>query len=445
VTRSFRVAVVGSGPAGIYAAEELLKADDFNIEVDVLDRLPTPYGLVRYGVAPDHPKIKSIQSALQRTFERDRIRFLGDIEVGAAVTPADLDSVYDAVVYATGASRGNNLGIPGEDLLGVVSATDFVMWYSGHPDALPDQVLDAESVAVVGAGNVALDVARVLAKPVDLLAHTDMPGHVLDCLAASKVREVHLVMRRGPAQAKFTSKELRELAELDDVAIDLDLSLLPEDESGLEKQVIANLSAFRLLAGHTPPGATRTIHFRFWSKPVRVLGDECVTGLEIEPVELSDGRLVSAGPPSAVAVERVFTAVGYVSTPIDGLSFDESIGRVANVDGRVVVDGVPVPKRYVAGWVKRGPSGVVGSNRQDSVATVASLLADLADAPESSASAAEVDALLVERGVEPVTYDGWLVIDRAEIALGETASRARTKLHEWEALRRHGRHVEGVS
>ncbi|MFT4010953.1 MAG: FAD-dependent oxidoreductase [Nocardioidaceae bacterium] len=444
MTRSFRVAVVGAGPAGIYAAQELLSHDEFDIEVDVIDRLPTPYGLVRYGVAPDHPKIKSIQRALQRTFEQPRIRFLGDVEIGSALTPGDLDEVYDAVVYSTGAALGRGLEIPGEDLPGVVSANDFVSWYSAHPDTapgfLPETLRTATAVAVIGAGNVALDVARVLVKAVPLLAETDMPQHVLDRLAASRVKDVHLVIRRGPAQAKFTSKELREFADLDDVDVVLDAALLPTDGEleALDTHARNNIAAMRLLADHHVENPARRVHFHFWSRPTRVVGEASVEALEVASVRLDDDRLVDTGDLDLIAVQGVFPAVGYASTPVGDLPFDPAIARIPHADGRILDRGQVTPGRYVAGWVKRGPSGVVGSNRQDAIATVASVLADLADAPDSTATVAAADELLASRGVHPVSYDGWLGIDQAEIALGEASGRQRTKIHEWERLRHYG-------
>ncbi len=424
--QAHRIAVVGSGPAGLYTADALVRGDG-GVEVDVFDRLPTPYGLVRYGVAPDHPRIKAIITALQRTLEHDRVRFLGDVGVGTQVTPGELDKWYDAVVYATGASRDRRLGIPGEALANSCSAAELVAWYSGHPDSHGGFSLDTASVVVVGAGNVALDVARLLAKPVDLLHETDMPQAVLERLAVSRVSDVHVVCRRGPEHAKFTAKELRELGELDGVATEIHGEV--PDPEGAPPLVAANLRALRALAGRDVDGRVRTVHFHFWRSPRAVLGTSSVEAVELDVVG-------SDGATETIEAGLLVRSVGHLSAPVESLPYDEELGRVPNVAGRVV-DGTghPLPGRYVAGWVKRGPSGVVGTNRACAADTVALVLSDLDGFTPRGVTADEVDAALSSRGVQPVSYSGWLGIDEAERVRGQELGRARTKIPDWQALR----------
>ncbi|WP_329378775.1 FAD-dependent oxidoreductase [Streptomyces sp. NBC_01716] len=436
----YRVAVVGSGPAGVYATEALVRGGA-DVSVDIYDRLPTPYGLVRYGVAPDHPRIKSIVVALQKVLERERVRFLGDVDVGIDLTTAELRGLYDAVVFATGASVGRRLSIPGEDLAGVCSATDVVAWYSGHPDraqAGEGFPLTAESVVVVGAGNVALDVARLLVKPARDLAGTDMPPHVLERLARSGVRDVHLVCRRGPEHAKFTAKELRELLELDDVATEIDLDPLPADSQ--DPQTAANLRAFADLAARQVVPARRTLHFHFWSRPVELLGaGGALAAVRLEKTREAGGAVVPTGEVTELKAGMVVTSVGHHSTRVGTLPFDEDLGRVPHDAGRVLgPDGRAVDGHYVAGWLKRGPSGVVGTNRACAAETVVGVLADLASRSPRGAGPEEVDRVLAARGIRPVTYDGWLSIDSAELNRGRALGRVRTKIPDWETLRHLG-------
>ncbi|MET8205928.1 FAD-dependent oxidoreductase [Streptomyces sp. NPDC005373] len=434
----YRVAVVGSGPAGVYATEALIRSG-VDVSVDIYDRLPTPYGLVRYGVAPDHPRIKSIIVALRKVLERDQVRFLGDVHVGVDVTTEQLGQLYDAVVFATGASVGRRLSIPGEDLAGVCSATDFVAWYSGHPDharAGESFPLQAESVVVIGAGNVALDVARLLVKSAEDLAGTDMPPHVLDRLARSGVRDVHLVCRRGPEHAKFTAKELRELLELDDVTTEIDADLLPAGSE--DPLTAANLKAFADLAARESAPGRRTLHFHFWSRPVELLdAGGAVAAVRLEKTQDVGGTVVATGELTELKAGMVVRSVGYYSMQIGTLPFDEDLGRVPHDAGRVLYpDGRALDGHYVAGWVKRGPSGVVGTNRACAADTVVSILADLEGRPPRGAGPEEVDKVLAEHGIRPVTYDGWLSIDSEELSRGQGLGRARTKIPDWETLRR---------
>lgn len=472
------VAVVGSGPAGLYTAEALIKQGaaldpPCTVHVDVLDRLPTPYGLVRYGVAPDHKSIKSIADYLRGVLEHEGVRFVGGVHLGEDVTRPDLLSCYDAVVYATGAMRDRRLGIPGEDLPGSYAATDFVNWYCGHPDVDPDRfVLDAESVAVIGVGNVAVDVARILIRDPEELRETDVSQPVLDALLASKVREVHVIGRRGPAQAKFTTKELRELGELagvDVVVGEGEADLEAFDASGessrlaaSDRHVRGNYAVISDWAARVPTGASRKLTLRFWLSPAEIHGTQQVEGLTVERTRLdADGRLVGTGQYETLTVQMVLRSVGYQSVPLPGVPFDDRAHIVPNSEGRVLgPDGQPLPGEYVAGWLKRGPTGVIGTNKSDAAQTVRSLLADLAGGPGPDdvqlprpgllrlpeATSAETEselieaeaghawserfaALLAERGISPVGYSDWLKIETAEKELAAALGRgARVKL-----------------
>ena len=476
--KTLNVAVVGSGPAGLYTAEALIKQGAAldppqAVRVDVLDRLPTPYGLVRYGVAPDHKSIKSIADYLRGVLEHDGVRFVGAVHLGDDVTRADLLSCYDAVVYATGAMRDRRLGIPGEDLRGSYAATDFVNWYCGHPDVDPDRfVLDAEAVAVIGVGNVAVDVARILIRDPDELRDTDVSQPVLDALIASKVREVHVIGRRGPAQAKFTTKELRELGELAGVDVvvgegeaDLDAFDASGESARLaaqDRHVRGNYAVISDWAGRVPAGGVRRLTVRFWLSPAEIHGAQQVEGLTLERTRLDTaGRLVGTGQYERLPVQMVLRSVGYQSVPLPGVPFDERSHTVPNADGRVLgPDGQPQPGEYVAGWLKRGPTGVIGTNKSDAAQTVRSLLADLAGGPgpddiqlprpgllrlpESAAADMQAAgtgakagyawserfcALLAERRITPIGYDDWLRIETAEKELAAALGRgARVKL-----------------
>jgi ferredoxin/flavodoxin---NADP+ reductase len=439
---TLEVAVVGSGPAGIYTAEALIKqvaalAPAGNVRVDVLDQLPTPYGLVRYGVAPDHPSIRSIADYLRGVLEHPDVRFLGGVHLGDDVTRDDLLASYDAVVYATGAMRDRRMGIPGEDLPGSYAATDFVNWYCGHPDSPAEAfTLDAESVAVVGVGNVAVDVARILARDPATLRSTDIPQPVLEALTASKVRDVHMIGRRGPAQAKFTTKELRELGELADVDIEvrpdeIDLDAFdPTGQSaglaGSDRRVRGNLAVLRDWAARPAGTGGRRLAIRFWLRPVEVAGPARVSGLTVERTRLDEqGRFTGTGEHETIPAQMVFRSVGYQSVPLDGVPFDENTATVPNAEGRVLgPDGAPLPGEYVAGWLKRGPTGVVGTNKSDAAGTVRSLLADLSAAtPGDRPSRTPFTEMLTARGVRPVSYVDWLRVEAAEAELAAALDR----------------------
>ena len=493
-----RVAVVGSGPAGLYTAEALIKQaallpDPVRVRVDVLDRLPTPYGLVRYGVAPDHKSIKSVANYLRRVLESPDVSFIGGVTLGVDFTREELLEVYDAVVYATGAMRDRRLGIDGEDLPGSYAATDFVNWYCGHPDVESAAfTLDAESVAVIGVGNVAVDVARILVRDPAELAATDIPEPVMDALRASRVREVHVIGRRGPAQAKFTTKELRELGELAGVSVSVpageleltggfDLSGESAELAAADRRVRGNLvamagwNAAASAASEASAGADseqpRQLRLRFWLRPVAIekSATGTVGGLRLERTRLSaSGVFEGTGEFETIDVQMVLRSVGYPSVPLPDVPFDGRSCTVPNAAGRVLSEtGEPLPGEYVAGWLKRGPTGVIGTNKADAAETVQALLADLAGGPRPGDTAlprpgllrlpgaekktddtavddAAVDdtaegwalaELLAGRGIDPVTYTAWLRVSAAEEELARSLGRGeRVKLPSRDAV-----------
>jgi ferredoxin/flavodoxin---NADP+ reductase len=447
-----RVAVIGSGPAGIYAAEALVKQADGlpegQVRVDVFDRLPSPYGLVRYGVAPDHTSIKSIARYLQRVLEQPMVRFFGCVELGRDVTRADLLACYDAVIYSTGAMVDRHLGIPGERLPGSVAATDFVNWYCGHPDAADHHFdLSVEEVAVIGVGNVAVDVVRILAKTAAELRDTDVPEAVLDALAASKVRRIHMIGRRGPAHAKFTTKEARELGVLPSAGIHVrpeDMDLAATDPTGAstelaesDRHVRGNMKVLRDWVAPPSADKPRQIDLRFWLAPAEILGNGRVEALRLERTRLTDeGRVTGTGSYETLPVGMVLRSVGYQSVPIEGLPFDERSYVVPNTGGRILDDtGRALPREYVAGWIKRGPTGVVGTNKSDAAETVRALIDDLG-ALEHPRPRQRIESLLEARGIPAVTYADWLNLDAAEAALARSLDRGeRVKLGRWSDMR----------
>ncbi|MBB1245184.1 FAD-dependent oxidoreductase [Streptomyces durbertensis] len=442
-----RIAVVGSGPSGVYTAQALLdRLPPPGVAVDVLDRLPCPYGLVRYGVAPDHEKIKSLQRNLRTVLEDGRVRFVGNLPVGAGgVSTRELHRLYHAVVYCVGAAADRRLGIPGEQLAGSHSATEFVAWYSAHPDAAGRRFpLDARSVVVIGVGNVAVDVARMLARTPGELRGTDMPQAPLDELAAGSVETVHLVGRRGPSQAKFTTKELRELGALpgtrayarrDELALD-PYSTAPE---GLPAMIRRNLAVLRdWTADTTPPGpGERAVRLRFYLRPVEILDDGLgrVRAVRFErtaPTE--DGRVRGTGEYEEIEAQLVLRSVGYRGVPLPGLPFDETTGTVPHDQGRVRRPGGALSGEYVAGWIKRGPTGVIGTNRACAKETVTTLLADADELAARPVPPDDPLRVLRAAGHDPVEWHGWLGIERAEAALGGGLGRGTVKIPDWEGL-----------
>jgi ferredoxin/flavodoxin---NADP+ reductase len=429
---ALRVAVVGSGPAGFYAAGALLAAD-VPVEVDMIERLPTPWGLVRLGVAPDHPKIKSVSRAFERIALQPGFRFFGNVEVGRDIQHGELVDLYDAVLYAVGAQSDRRMGIPGEDLPGSWAATEFVAWYNGHPDFQHLEFdLSTERAVVIGNGNVAVDVARMLALTPEELEPTDTTDAAIDAFVNAGIREIVVVGRRGPAQAAFTTPELQELGELAGADVIVDPSEL-EGAEPHDTNSERNLAVLRDYAAREPEGKPKRLVLRFLLSPVAITGEG-----RVEAIELARNRLEAdtAGALRAVATDErqtlstgiVFRSVGYRGVALPGVPFDEGTGTVPNDRGRVE------PGVYVAGWIKRGPSGVIGTNKKDATETVELLLEDLRDAPRKGRSAAEVEAVLLDRGVQLVVYEGWTSIDELERAAGEPLGRPRVKLCTWEDL-----------
>jgi ferredoxin/flavodoxin---NADP+ reductase len=429
---ALRVAVVGSGPAGFYAAGALLAAET-PVEVDMIERLPTPWGLVRLGVAPDHPKIKSVSRAFERIAAQPAFRFLGNVEVGRDVRHEELLEHYDAVVYAVGAQSDRRMGIPGEDLPGSWAATEFVAWYNGHPDFQELSFdLSGERAVVIGNGNVAVDVARMLALTPEELAPTDTTDAALAAFEAAGIREIVMVGRRGPAQAAFTTPELIELGELAGADVIVDSAELAGAEA-TDTNSERNLEVLREYATRTPEGKQKRLVLRFLASPVAILGEERVEGIELvrnrlEPDESGALRAVPTGETETLRCGIVFRSVGYRGVALPGLPFDEARGTIANDRGRVA------PGVYAAGWIKRGPSGVIGTNKKDATETVELLLEDLRDAPRKDRSPDEIEQLLLERGVRLVVYAGWASIDELERTAGEKLGRPRVKLCTWDEL-----------
>jgi len=441
--RPYHVAIVGSGPSGYFAAASLLKfadsADDADVRVDMLEMLPTPWGLVRSGVAPDHPKIKSISAQFEKTALDPRFRFFGNIVVGDHVQAAELAERYDAVIYAVGAQSDRSLGIPGEDLAGSVAAVDFVGWYNAHPhfeEMAPD--ISSGRAVVVGNGNVALDVARILVTDPDVLATTDIADHALKVLHDRGVEEVLVLGRRGPLQAPFTTLELRELGALEGLG-DVDVIVDPadfadisdEDIEAAGKTVRNNIKVLRGYAEREPRGAKRRIVFRFCTSPIELKGEGRVESIVLGRNALVDdnGRIVAkdTGEREEVPAQLVVRAVGYRGVPTPGLPFDDRSGTIPHANGRI--DGRR--NEYVVGWIKRGPTGVIGSNKSDSQETVDTLVSDLSGADLAEVGADYPEELvewLLERQPKLITDDHWKLIDEHERSAGRPHGRPRVKL-----------------
>lgn len=442
-----RIAVVGSGPAGFYAAGHLLAAET-PLEVDLIERLPTPWGLVRLGVAPDHPKIKTVSKAFEKIAARDGFRFLGNVEVGRDVTYAELAARYDAVVYTVGAQTDRRLGIPGEDLPGSIPATALVAWYNGHPDfadLAPD--LSGERAIVIGAGNVAIDVARMLVLDEAELRATDTADAAIEAIVGAGLKEIVMLARRGPAQAAFTTPEVIELQHLAgaDALVDpAELELDAASEAALAGDTNAerNLVALRELAAMPVTGKPRRLQLRFCVSPVEILGDGKVEAVVIERNRLeadASGRVsaVPTGERETIPCSIVLRSVGYRGIAIDGVPFDERAGTIRNAGGRILDEaGAVVPGAYCAGWIKRGPSGVIGTNKKCATETCELLLEDVAAGklPGRDSAAGDLAELLAGRGVAVVTYAGWQAIDAAELACGAAEGRPRVKLTRWAEL-----------
>jgi len=449
-----RVAIIGSGPSGFYAAGHLLKSKahpDLNVQVDVYDRLPTPWGLVRGGVAPDHPNIKAVSRVYEKTASHPEFRFYGNVEYGRDITHADLHERYHAVIYAVGAQTDRRMGIPGEDLPGSWAATEFVAWYNGHPD-YRDRVFDLSSkrAVVVGNGNVAADVARMLALTRDELSQTDVADHALDVLADSAIEEIVVLGRRGPAQAAFTNPELLELGEMTDADVFVDardVDVDPLSRAWLESEAASatsrkNVEILTRYSGLEPQGKRRRIVLRFLVSPVEILGEEKVEGIRIcrNDLQEQEGSLRACATETIEELECgiVFRSIGYRGTPLEGLPFDERQGTIPHELGRILHEsGEQLLGDYVVGWIKRGPTGIIGTNKRDSQETVDELFEDLAAGKlnePTDPSRESLEELLAERAPEHVTYSGWEAIDRAEKAAGEPHGRPRVKLTTVEEL-----------
>jgi ferredoxin/flavodoxin---NADP+ reductase len=454
-----RVAVVGSGPAGFYTAGHLLadkgpagssglgpmRPDDrLSIEVDMFDRLPTPFGLVRAGVAPDHPKIKSVTRVYEKTAAKEQFRFFGNVKIGEHLSHSDLERHYHAIVYAYGCETDRQLGIEGEDLPGSYAATEFVAWYNGHPDYRDLEFdLSCERVAIVGNGNVAMDVARMLVLPREELEITDTADHAIEALANSNVKHVYILGRRGPAQAAFTNPELRELGELTDADVivepfELDRHSAQSIEGEGDITPRRNIEILQDFAARAPEGKPKRVELRFLVSPVAIRGEGKVERIELVHNRLEHGaegriRAQATDEHETLDVGLVFRSIGYRGIPIEGVPFDEWKGTIPNDEGRVLDahEQRAIPGLYVAGWVKRGPSGVIGTNKRDAQETVEHVLEDVREGrlhqPERPARAA-IEELVRERQPEVVDYIGWEAIDAAEKAAGEPHGRPRVKL-----------------
>lgn len=457
-----RVAIVGAGPSGLFAAALLVS--DPEVRVDIFDRLPTPFGLLRYGVAPDHASIKAVATTLARVFESERVRFLGLVEFGRDVTATELLASYDAVIYAVGAADDRHLGIPGEDLPGSRSARQFVAWYSGHPDAEPQPMAGVRDAVVIGVGNVAVDVARILLKEPAALSVTDMPDPVLAALREAEVEHVWLVGRRGPEHATFTTPELRELLDTPGIGITLtgcDLDAI--DDAVLERHARANVAAIGRGVAASPATADRWLHLLFWHRPAALDGEGRVQAVRFESTALvpvpeerralrdTQPRELGGVPQDpersarhegalTVPADLVLRSIGYRGVPLPGVPYED--GRIPNLEGRVLeVDGSARPGEYAVGWIKRGPVGLIGSNKKDAAETVAHLLTDLATQPRRHLE--DLDATLAARGVHPSDLEDWRRIDEAEITRGSIRGSERTKIEAWHDLLDLVRHDAG--
>ena len=419
---TFRIAIVGAGPAGYFAAQALQNqaSDDQVFAIDMIERLPTPWGLVRSGVAPDHPKIKTVSKVFEKVATAGNFRLFGNVELGTDVTTADLIDKYDAVVIATGSSLGRKLGIPGEELFGSLSAADFVPWYNGHPDFKDLEVpVDCDTAVVIGAGNVAMDVARMLALEPHELDETDTADHALDVLRKSSIRKVILCARRGPEHAAFTAPELRELPKLEHTNVIMDKSEIQAalarvgDEP--EKDVKSNLSAMELITQAESTSNERTLEFKFFLAPLEIRGGDRVEEIVLGINKIEEGKVVPTGETTTIKCGLVISAIGYEAASIAGVPYAK--GKVANEEGRVTGTNV-----YTVGWAKRGPSGVIGTNKSDASEVVKLLIEDLSAQPKNKG---DITDLLADHRV--VTQEHWEKINAAEVAKGEPLGKPRVK------------------
>jgi ferredoxin--NADP+ reductase len=442
--RPLRVAIIGAGPAGFYAAGALLKQKKIEVSIDIFDRLPTPYGLVRNGVAPDHQKIKSVIRAYHKTALDPRVRFFGNVSFATHLTHETARRYYDQVVYAFGTPSDRQLGIAGEDLIGSDPATIFVAWYNAHPDyAHLDFDLTGESVVVIGNGNVAMDVARILAKPVSELEKSDIADHALARLRESNIQKIYVLGRRGPAQAKFTNPEVREFGDLDGVDVIVDPSELELDSHSQaavekDKKRSRNIKTLRQFAQRGATGQPRQVHFRFLVSPVEIYGkDGRVSGIrlrhnKLEQTESGYMQAVGSDRYEDIPVQLVFRAIGYRGIKVPGVPFEPRKGIVPNKQGRVIDpdSGQPIVGEYVVGWAKRGPSGIIGTNKKDAVETVKNMLADvnqIVPVDEAYASPQAAEAFIRQQQAQYVSFEDWLLLDNMETEKGQASGRPRVK------------------
>jgi len=450
--RAVRIAIIGAGPSAYYAAAALIGQEDVEVRVDMFDRLPAPYGLVRYGVAPDHQRIKSVAALYEKTANDPRVRFFGCVEFGKHITIDSLRPLYDMLVFATGAQSDRSLDIPGEDLQGSMSATEFVAWYNGHPDYRDlNPNLEVEGVAVVGVGNVAMDVARILAKTVEELKETDIAEHALEALKHSKVKNIYVLGRRGAAQAKFTNPEIKEFGKLehaDPVVLASELELDPHSAATVEQDRMArqNVEILREYAARGQGSKPRKVHFRFLVSPVEITGrDGRVATMKIERnklVSTPDGYLNAEGTGEfeELPVGMVLRSVGYKGTPLPGVPYDKRKGTIPNDHGRVLnpATGDVIPGAYVVGWAKRGPTGVIGTNKKDAEETVALMLEDvkhLRRAAVAHGQDKKLEDLLAETGCKYISFEEWQKANVLEVERGKAHGRPRVKFINIEEIR----------
>lgn len=421
-SKTLWVAIIGSGPAGYYTAEGLVKNAE-NVRVDIIDRLPTPYGLIRGGVAPDHQSIKGVMRRYEKTSGNENVRFLGNVEIGRDVSLAELREMYDAVVIAAGAPNDRRLGIPGDDRTGVIGSAAFVGWYNGHPDFAglsPD--LAVKSVAVIGNGNVAVDVVRILAKTTGEMAASDLTSYAGEAIQASAIEDLWMLGRRGPVEAKFTHKELGELGELENCVALVDGGQIPDELGDIPEKAIPvktkNLNHLRAFAENKPGDKPLRLHIAFCARPVEVLGDERVTGLRLEKTRAEDGKYLGTGETFDIECGLIIPCIGYLSDPMEGATFDEARGRFPNEDGKIE------DRLYVVGWARRGPTGTIGTNRPDGMGVAERILAEVS--PRGKPCCGGLDRIASERGFRITSFDDWKKIEAAEIKAAQgVAPRAK--------------------
>ncbi len=444
--RPLRVAIVGAGASGLYAAESLIKQQEIHVSIDIFNSVPAPYGLVRYGVAPDHQKIKMVTRFYDKILSDPRINYFGNVTFGQDVSYADLKERYEAIIYAVGASADRSLNIPGEDLLGSLSATEFVAWYNSHPNfANLKPNLDVESAAVIGMGNVAVDVCRILARNPKELANTDIDTEALKALKNSQIKDIYMIARRGPVQAKFTPKELQELMNL----VDVDLIVDPKDlelDSTSQVSLVGNARAkknielLHQVALQQPKGSLRRLHLKFLLSPKEILGEQRVTGLMLEHNHLEENQsylnAVGTGKFENLEVGMVLRSVGYRGVALADVPFDEQKGVISNRAGRVVsLSGEVVLGEYCTGWIKRGPTGLIGDNKPDAVETVANLLEDIPKLkPAANPDQKSIENLLKDRHIHYFTFANWQYLDSLELAKGKSQGCSRVKLNDIEQM-----------